>query len=456
MAEAAENSVEKKFLLIVDNDASSRKKMKDALEEEHAVCHSAADMAAALKMLSKRTYDLVLTELRLPDRPGQELVKLVAEKSPATQIVVVTSSQDPRKVSDCMAVGAFNYLNKPFRPGQLKFLVETAFDSQPPRSENLFLTGDGAYQRVDMLVGRSRAMQKIYRQIRVAASADVHVLLTGESGTGKELVARSIHNESDRREKQFIAVNTGAIESNLISSELFGHVKGAFTGARSSRKGMFEMAHEGTLFLDELSTMDMQTQISLLRVLDNKVITRVGGSRAIKVDVRIIAASNAILESEVEAGRFREDVYHRLNVFTIHIPPLRERRSDIETLANVFSKHFSQSFNKGVSGISPEALTLLRKYDWPGNVRELKNTIQRAVLLNDTDTITPDVLPSRLKRKSDGSPEISVRVGQTLENAERALISETLKHLNGNKKETARMLGISRKSLYNKIRKYNI
>jgi transcriptional regulator with PAS, ATPase and Fis domain len=299
-------------------------------------------------------------------------------------------------------------------------------------------------------------MQKIYRQIRLAASTDIHVLLMGESGTGKELVARSIHNESDRRGGQFMAVNTGAIEPNLISSELFGHAKGAFTGARNGRKGMFEMAHGGTLFLDELSTMDVHTQISLLRVLDNKVITRVGGSRAIKVDVRIIAATNAVPEDEVEAGRFREDLYHRLNVFTIHVPPLRERRSDIRILAERFLKHFSHKFDKSAGGISRETLTLLQEYDWPGNVRELKNTIQRAVLLNNTGTLTPEVLPGRLKREKEGSTDVPLKVGQTLQSAERALISATLKHVSGNKKQAAGILGISRKSLYNKIKKYGI
>lgn len=446
----------KNLILVVDNDIEYQNTIRKTLSGRKSTCHKASSVKAALGLLSKRTYDLVLIELELPDKNGEGLVKLISEKSPSTQIVALTSSRDSRKVSSCMAVGAFNYLRKPFQPEQLKFLAETAFETKPPESENLFLAGKGVLSSMDKLVGRSRPMQKVYRQIRLSSSADVHVLLTGESGTGKELVARSIHNQIDRSTGEFIAVNTGAIEPNLISSELFGHVKGAFTGARNSRKGMFEMAHKGTLFLDELSTMDEQTQISLLRVLDDKVITRVGGVKEIRIDVRIIAATNTNLEDEVKAGRFREDLYHRLNVFNIYVPSLRERKSDIKILAEFFLNHFSQKFNRLTEGISVDALKLLREYDWPGNVRELKNSIQRAVLLCETGKISPETLPDRLKPQPATSPEISLKVGEALADAERALIAATLAHLNGNKKETARILGISRKSLYNKIRKYDI
>ncbi|UCD57314.1 MAG: sigma-54-dependent Fis family transcriptional regulator [Candidatus Hydrogenedentota bacterium] len=456
MSEYGTNSRMRKFVLIVDTDIECQKKIREALSGKNTICHKASGVKAALEMLSKRTYDLVLTELELPDRNGQELVKLIAEKSPSTQIIVLASSRDSRKVSNCIAMGAFNYLRKPLQSEQLKFLVETAFDTQPPESENLFLAEKGAYSTTDRLVGRSRAMQKVYKQIRLSASTDIHVLLTGESGTGKELVARSIHNQSDRCDGPFIAVNTGAIEPNLIASELFGHVKGAFTGARRGRKGMFEMAHGGTLFLDELSTMDEQVQISLLRVLDDKVITKVGGLREIKVDVRIIGATNASLEDEVKAGRIREDLYHRLNVFTIHVPSLRERKSDIKVLADFFVKQFSWKFDKMINGISHEALSLMRAYDWPGNIRELKNSIQRAVLLSADDNITPELLPDRLKPDAAANPEISLSVGGTLADAEKAFIAATLAYLNGNKKEAARVLGISRKSIYNKMKKYDL
>jgi DNA-binding NtrC family response regulator len=445
----------KKLVLIVDGNAESRQQVKAALEGKHILCHTAQTVSTGLKALSKRTYDLILTELHLPDRSGQELVKLVAEKSPSTQIIILTGLADSRKIGECMAAGAYNFLRKPFETAQLRFMVETAFDAQPPQTDNLFLS-DKKGPKVDRLVGRSKGMQKIYRQMNLAASTDIHVLLMGESGTGKELVARSIHDQSDRCSGPFVAVNTGAIEQNLISSELFGHVKGAFTGAGASRKGMFETAHGGTLFLDELSTMDEQTQISLLRVLDNKMITRVGGVRAIPVDVRIIAATNTSLEDEVEAGRFREDLYHRLNVFTVNIPPLRERKTDIKMLTDVFLEHFSQKFNKDIRGIPREALTLLQDYNWPGNVRELKNSIQRAVLLSNDGMLTPEVLPDRLKTRATSIPEIGLKIGVSLAQAERSLIVATLAHLNGNKKETARILGISRKSLYDKIRRHKI
>ncbi len=447
----------RKHVLIVDSSAAYQDKIRRILSGGKIACHKALSVKAALGMLSKRTYDVVLVETDLPDKDGYELVKLIAEKSPSTQVVPLTSSGDFRKVSRCMTAGAFNYLRKPFQPEQLEFLVETALDAQPAPSENLFLIEKvPPAAMMDRLIGKSRAMKKIYKQIRLSSATDIHVLLMGESGTGKELIARSIHEHSARSQERFIAVNTGAVEPNLISSELFGHVKGAFTGARSTRKGMFEVAHRGTLFLDELSTMDEQIQISLLRVLDDRIITKVGGSKAIKVDVRIIAATNSNIEDEVKHGRFREDLYHRLNVFTINAPSLRERKSDIKMLADFFISHSAQKFDRAVDGITNDALNLLRAYDWPGNVRELKNTIQRAVLLCSGNKITPDVLPDRLKTRSAIGGKMTVNVGKTLAHAEREYIVATLTCLRGNKKETARVLGISRKSLYNKIKRYNI
>ena len=301
-------------------------------------------------------------------------------------------------------------------------------------------------------------MQEVYRKILQVAEVDIAVMLLGESGTGKELAARSIHRRSPRADGPFVPVNTGAIAPQLVHSELFGHVKGAFTGAYTSRKGKFELADGGTLFLDEISTMPEETQVALLRGLENRTIQRVGGKRFKRVDVRLICASNEDLLQDMEAGRLRirEDLFHRLNVFVIYLPPLRERIEDIPLLIEEFIQMYNAQFDKQVRGISPEALQALKGYMWPGNVRELKNVIQRAVVLS-TDWITLKELPDRIRpASSDVSDRIEIEVGSSMKEVERIVIERTLQHMGGNKKETAKVLGISRKALYDKIARYGI
>lgn len=310
---------------------------------------------------------------------------------------------------------------------------------------------------LDDLIGGSKPMLDVYDKIRIVANTDVAVLLLGESGTGKELAARSIHRRSSRADGPFVPVNTGAISPDLVYSELFGHVKGAFTGAFENRKGRFEQADGGTLFLDEIGTMEKRTQIAFLRVLESNIVRPVGGKRNRKVDSRLICASNLDLLDDMAQGvlTIREDLFHRLNVFVIQFPPLDERMEDIPLLAEAFVEMYEDKFDKELDGLTPEALDALKRYSWPGNVRELKNAIQRAVLVADSSVTFAD-LPERIRRFGDTEEILRIPVGSSIKTIERIAIEETLKHTDGNKKNAAQLLGISRKTLYDKIHRYNI
>jgi transcriptional regulator with PAS, ATPase and Fis domain len=311
----------------------------------------------------------------------------------------------------------------------------------------------------DGIISISLPMRAVLRRIIEAAAVDIPVLITGETGTGKDLVAASIHKRSQRRDKPYVPVNTGAMAKELIASEIFGHEKGAFTGASDARPGIFEQAHGGTVFLDEIATMDEKTQVSLLRVLEEKIFHRVGGSKTITADVRIIAATNEDLERNVAEKRFRSDLFYRLNVFNISLPPLRDRPGAVTALTDHYLSHFAAGYGKEIDKVSPETYRLLRRYPWPGNVRELKNVIQSAVLVLDGKEFTPEFIPQRIKDAVAGhddraEPVCSFRFGTTIEAVERELIRMTLEHVRGNKQLAAKTLGISRRSLYNKIKKH--
>jgi DNA-binding NtrC family response regulator len=310
--------------------------------------------------------------------------------------------------------------------------------------------------RFDNIVGRSPAIRRVFRQVKQISKYDVLVLITGESGTGKDLVARAIHRHSARAKGTYYPVNMGAIPKDLIASTLFGHEKGSFTGANQAKQGMFETANGGTLFLDEISTMDELTQVSLLRVIETGKFQRVGGTRFLETDARIIAATNVDLNRMVKEGTFRRDLFHRLNVFRISLPPLRRRGKDILLLTREFLDRYREEFGKNITRISPEAERLISSYVWPGNVRELENVIMRAVITADGDTLTPDLLKSEVQSSEPSANSVVLEVGTTLEEAERALISKTLAEVDGNKGEAAKLLGISRKGIYNKVKKYGI
>lgn len=308
----------------------------------------------------------------------------------------------------------------------------------------------------DHIVGRSKPMEDVYRQIRQAAATDIPVLLIGETGTGKDVVARSIHARSGRCEGPFTAVNLGALPKELVASELFGHRKGAFTGATEERKGKFELAHDGTIFLDEIASINEKVQVSLLRLLERKEFRRLGGQEKIKTNARLIAASNQDLSDEVEEGNFREDLYYRLDVFRISLPPLRERPGDIPLLIEEFLNRYNNRFEKSVEGISPEAVGLLESSEWSGNVRELKNVIQRAVMVCDSNVLRPEHLPPRFRDSSPARPSVTFEVGTALEEVEREMIIRTLDYTHDNRTRTAKLLGISRRTLYNKLEEYKI
>lgn len=350
-----------------------------------------------------------------------------------------------------MKQGAYDYIVKPFDPDQLEHILRNAVERKRLVAENVRLR-----ERIQEMalfheiVGQSAAIQRVLEQIRLVAMSDTTVLIRGESGTGKELVARAIHANSPRRYMPIVIVNCGALAEGVIESELFGHEKGAFTGAHYRRKGKFELADGGTLFLDEIGDISPKTQVDLLRVLEEKKIFRVGGNTPIPVDFRLIAATNKDLEALVAEGRFREDLYYRINVFSITIPPLRERREDIPLLAEHFLKKFAQSMNKPILGISPEALALLEHYDWPGNVRELQNAIERAVLVCRGREIRPEDLPLQVNEARGQT------MGKTLAEVERQHIQRILQETRWNISQAARLLGIDRVTLYNKIRKYHL
>jgi transcriptional regulator with PAS, ATPase and Fis domain len=308
----------------------------------------------------------------------------------------------------------------------------------------------------EQMVGSSEAMQKVYRQIRQAAATDIPVLLIGETGTGKDVVARSIHRRSDRSGGPFFAVNLGALPRELVASELFGHKKGAFTGATEQRRGKFELADEGTIFLDEIASVNEKVQVSLLRLIEHKQFQRLGGRKTIAADARLIAASNQDLADEVESGTFRRDLYYRLDVFRITLPPLRQRTGDVPLLIEEFLRRYNAQFDKNVRGVSPECVGLLESNEWSGNVRELKNVIQRAVLVCEGEVLLPEHLPPRFMDKEVRQPEVTFEVGTGLDEVEREMIIRTLEHVHDNRTRAAELLGISRRTLYNKLDEYRI
>jgi DNA-binding NtrC family response regulator len=356
---------------------------------------------------------------------------------------------------EAMQAGALNYISKPVHPQKLIKIVEDILTKT--QKEDVHLTNKQIAQlrHFQNMVGLSKPIQEVYRKIQEVAPTDIPVLIHGESGTGKELVAQAIHAISSRKDGPFIAVNTGGIPKDLIASELFGHLKGAFTGAISDKKGKFEEAHNGTLFLDEISTMSIPVQISLLRVLETNVIERVGSTKPIKVNVRIICASNENLPEQIKQQKFREDLYYRLNVFNLELPPLRKRIQDIRYLVNYFRNLFNLELNKNIEDITPDALQILKDYSWPGNIRELRNVLLRAILSAEKH-IESKNLPVELTNNKIGSEIISIRAGTSLSEVEKKMIVETLNAVSGNKLKAAEILGITRRSLYNKLEDYQI
>ncbi len=444
-------------ILIVDDKASMRKMLKEALEGQGHSCKLAASGSEALLSIKKDPCDLVLTDLRMPDVSGMDLLREVKDKGLQAAVVLMTAYGSVETAVEAMRLGASDFLPKPFSLDHLKVVVDKALKVKALTSENLGLKAMLAEDyRYDGVEGLSKSMKKVHGLIRKVAPTDSAVLIHGESGTGKELAARAIHVNSKRRDKPFLKVNCAALAQGVLESELFGHEKGSFTGAHQRRLGRFELANGGTLFLDEVGDLGMESQVKLLRVLQEKEIERVGGSAPIRVDVRVIAASNRDLKALVAERRFREDLYFRLNVVPLLLPPLRERREDIQPLVRFFlEKHRKESRSgNGASRLSPEAAASLERYSFPGNVRELENILQRAMVLADDGLIRPEHLPremSQAGRKKEGA-----HFSRQVVDLEKRLIIDALEKAGGSQTQAAKALGLNRTLLIYKLKKHKI
>jgi two-component system, NtrC family, response regulator HydG len=489
MSEENENVNFPVRVLIVDNEKELAGAMKESLERIGMTCTAATSGPEGAQLLRENNYEIVVTDLMMNDINGMQILKQAKELQPDCEVILVSGHATVALAVEAMREQAFNFLEKPITPKRLQAVVAKAADAVQLRQQNLNLR-----QRLDerfgfeSLIFASDKMQAVIDRLRRIAPTDAGVLITGETGTGKDVVAQAIHQNSPRKKKPFVAINTAAVAEHLVESELFGHVKGAFTDAITDRQGKFEYATGGTLFLDEVGDMPMPTQIKLLRVLEEREITRVGDNKPIPVNVRVLAATNKDLEKEVEAGRFRSDLYFRLKIVSVHLDPLSERREDILPLADYFRKMANKKHGRKVKGFSPELRRWLLDFYWKGNVRQLKNVIESLVVMDiddvlDADDLSPDLValqPIAMPKKSvdidrdplqqegttgaslqpsSGGPdqgEGSSLIGKSLREIERWAIEHTLTLANHNREETARILGISERNLYRKLKEYGL
>jgi two-component system response regulator AtoC len=438
-------------ILIVDDDLIVRDSMGNWLEEEGYKVDTIDNGYDGLEKIKTDTYDLAVVDIKMPGMDGIELLKLSKEIYPDLPILVMTAYASVDTAVQAMKDGAFDYIVKPFDPESVSQVIERAVRYKMLEKENILLKRELEKKYgFDEIIGKSKKMEEIFELIRTVAESEAVVMIRGESGTGKELIARAIHANSKRKYGPLVALSCGALPESLLESELFGYEKGAFTGAEYSRKGRIEMASGGTLFLDEIGDISPKTQVDLLRVLQEKTIYRLGSTKPIKVDIRIISATHRNLEEDAREGKFREDLYYRLNVVTINVPPLRERKEDIPLLANHFLQKYIMANSKSISGISGEAMEILIGYHWPGNIRELENVIERSVVVCKSDEITFQDFSEVVQKGKMESPP------RTLDESEKNHISRILADNNWNISKSAAELGIDRATLYNKIKKYNI
>jgi DNA-binding NtrC family response regulator len=438
-------------ILIVDDEAIVRDSLAGWFREDGHQADVARDAREALHLLASHTYDIALVDIKMPGMDGLELQSRLAASHPDMTLIIMTAYASVESAVQALKAGAYDYITKPFDPDELSLLIRRAGEHRSLRAENLRLKESlEAIAAPSPIVGRSPAIQKVLSLVQTVSASDATVLITGESGTGKELVARAIHAGSGRRYNPMVVVNCGALPEGILESELFGHEAGAFTGARYRRKGKFEAASGGTIFLDEIGDITPRVQVELLRVLEEKTVTRLGGNTPFPVDFRIIAATNKDLQDLVKRGEFREELFWRLNVFVIDLPPLRERPEDVALLAEHFLARFCRSMSRRDMKLSPAALAALQAYTWPGNVRELQNAIERAVVVGTPPTIEVADLPLRVS----GAP---ARPGPgSLAECEKAHIQSVLDSAAWNITRAARILEVDRVTLYNKIRKYEL
>ena len=438
-------------ILIIDDEKNIREGLSDALELEGYNTVVAENGKLGLERIAKGDIDLVITDLRMPELSGEMVLEKVVAENPSIPVIVLTGHGSIDSAVDAMRKGAYNFLTKPLNLDQLTMIVKRALQSRELSIRHRRLLEEVEKSRsFEHIIGKSGEMQKIFQKVRRVADSKASVLITGESGVGKELITDAIHNLSSRKDKPLIKVHCAALSENLLESELFGHEKGSFTGAANRKRGRFELANGGTIFLDEIGEINQNVQIKILRVLQEKQFERVGGEETLSVDVRVIAATNKDLEKEVREGRFREDLFYRLNVVQIEVPPLRERKDDIPLMIASFIKKASEENGKNVTGVDGKARSALYKYDWPGNIRQLKNCIESAVVMCEGDTITLNDLPPSISQVSEEAV-IKVPVGISLEEAEKIIIMQNLAINKGNKTKTAEILGIGRKTLHRKL-----
>jgi two-component system response regulator AtoC len=437
-------------ILVVDDEAIVREALSDWLKDIGYQVFTAENGHKALEVIEKEKPGIMIADLVMPGMDGIELMRRAKAHQPNIEVIIITAYASIPTAITAMKEGAYDYIEKPFCPERAELLVKKLAEHRELVEENLSLRQklEDRY-RFENIIAKSSKMQRVIEVIKVVAKSNATVLITGESGTGKELVARAIHSQSDRRSKPFVAVSCAALPESLLESELFGHEKGSFTGAYAQKKGKFEFANGGTLFLDEVGEMSANIQVHLLRVLEEKEFTRVGGNEPIKVDVRVISATNKDLRKAIEKQEFREDLYYRLNVVNIELPPLRERKEDIPLLAEHFLHKFAMENRKEVTEFSAEAIEFLLDYDWPGNVRELENAIERAIILSKDSPITTADLP-----QENLLPVGSTSTGKNLKEVEKSHILNVLRETGENYSEAARILGVSRMTLYNKAKEY--
>ncbi|HVR74678.1 MAG TPA: sigma-54 dependent transcriptional regulator [Planctomycetota bacterium] len=457
-SKGAEAPSPRKAILIIDDDKNHAEGTADVLEMASYSCDIATSGRQGVEALQKRQYDLVLTDLVMADVGGLEILRHAQQINPFVAVIVFTGHGTVETAVEALKRGAVDYLVKPLDIDALRIRVEKALERQELTRVNVDLA-----RRLDQkfgfegIIGNSEPMRQLIELLQQISETDVTVLITGENGTGKDLVARAIHENSLRKKRALVPLNCAALSAQLVESELFGHEKGAFTGAHFQKKGRFEFANQGTLFLDEVGDIPLETQVKLLRVLEDGELTRVGSNEPLKVNVRLISATNRPLEQLVREGRFREDLYYRLKVVTVHLPPLRERPQDIPLLVDHFIRDFARIYRKPITGLKSDVLNILIGHAWPGNVRELKHVIENMVVVSRDPVLKLENLPPNIYRaEKKGSPDFPSLVGISLRDMEKELIQNTLAHVSGNRHEAARILKIGERTLYRKIKRYGL
>ncbi|EED29877.1 sigma-54-dependent transcriptional regulator [Borreliella garinii] len=447
-------------ILVADDEKNIREGIATYLEDEGYFVFTASDGEEALETIENENLDVIISDLRMPQISGEKLLKIVKEKNLKIPFIILTAHGTVDSAVDAMREGAYDFLTKPLDLERLLLIIKRSLNKKENNNEenvnleNILIRKDLKYY--EKIIGKSLLMQKIFELVIKIAKSNASVLITGESGVGKEIIADAIFDLSNRNDKPFIKVNCAALSESILESELFGHEKGAFTGAISKKKGRFELANKGTIFLDEIAEISPEIQVKLLRVLQNKTFERVGGETTIKVDIRLLAATNKNLEEEIKKGKFREDLFYRLNIININIPPLRERKDDISNLTSILIRDVAKENNRQEKTLSNDAIKALYYYDWPGNIRELKNVLESALILSKGKQITKEDLPAKIKNNENLIFKITLPIGISLKEAEKEIIKQTLFHSKNNKSKCAEILKIGRKTLHNKIIEYQI